>query len=198
MIIASDIDEVLADFLVMFLKYRNDTYGTDWRTEQFYTYVWSEVFGESKERMYSILSDFFVSDHIRRIRPKRGAVAGIKELAREHTIYVTTSRPRIIAPMTEQWLERHFPNCFTRVFFSNQPAYGSFGATKGEICHSIGADIFLDDQYSYCEECLKEGIEVILFDSPWNRELELPPHVTRVRTWGEATAAIKARDRKRR
>ena len=59
MLIAIDIDAVMADLLSMFLKYRNDKYHTAWRREEFYTYEWYKVFGDPKDEMYKILYDFW-------------------------------------------------------------------------------------------------------------------------------------------
>jgi len=185
MIIAIDIDAVLGDFLSQFLKYRNDTYGTNWRLDQFYTNVWATVFNESKEEMYSILSDFFNSEYIHDIKLIPGAKTGIDMLKREGlTLEVVTSRPRLIKRETYAWLDRYFPGEFTKVFFSNQPAYGSFGPTKGMICEEIGASFFIDDQYPYCEEVAQRGIHTFLFDCPWNQDIDLAPNIERVKSWG--------------
>lgn len=192
--IAIDIDAVLADFLSMFLKYRNDTYGTSWKRKQFYTYVWAEVFGESKEKMYSVLVDFFSSDYLRQIEPMPGAAKGVKEISKKNRLYIVTSRPRIIADITRDWLNKYFPEIFEKIYFSNQPAYGSFGSTKGEICHQTGADLFIDDQYKYCQECEKEGIKVLLFDNPWNKEDKLPKRIIRVFSWPEIVEIIKIKN----
>lgn len=190
MLIASDIDAVLGDFLSMYLKYRNDTYNTNWQRDQFYTYVWSEVFQESKEQMYSILSDFFHSDYINAIEPMPGAVEGIERIGKKNKILVVTSRPRLIADATYDWLNKYFPDKFEKVFFSNQPSYGSFGSTKGEICKQVRADMFIDDQFHYCDECNDEGVESLLYDNPWNQGVDLPKHITRVKNWGEIVKIV--------
>jgi 5'(3')-deoxyribonucleotidase len=192
MVIAIDIDAVLGDFLSQFLKYRNDTYGSSWKRDQFYTYVWSQVFKESKEQMYSIMSDFFNSDYIHEIKLMPGAKEGIDTLkTRGYTLDVVTSRPRLIKRETLKWLDQHFPGEFTRVYFSNQPAYGSFGPTKAMICEEIGAKFFIDDQYHYCEEVAKKGLQVFLFDNPWNQDIDLAPGIERIKTWNEIVSKIK-------
>lgn len=192
MMIAVDIDAVLADFLSKFLEYRNYIYHTNYVRDDFYTYIWAEVFGESKEQMYAILSDFFESGYVDQIKPMPGAVAGIGALEKQgHEVYVVTSRPRMIKDLTLRWLRKNFGNVFKAVFFSNQPAYGSFGPTKGEICRQIRAKVFIDDQLSYCRECLEEGRRVFLFDNPWNKDLDVPSGVIRAYSWPEIIENIK-------
>lgn len=192
MIIAIDIDAVLGDFLSQFLKYRNDTYGTQWKRTDFETYVWSQVFKESKEVMYSIMSDFFNSDYFPNIKLMPGAQEGIDALKeRGYTLDIVTSRPRLIKRETLRWLDENFPGEFTRVYFSNQPAYGSFGPTKAMVCEEIGASYFVDDQYQYCQEVAKKGIKVFLYDSPWNQDVDLDPGITRIKSWAEVVKKIK-------
>ncbi len=191
MVIAIDIDAVLGDFLSKFLEYRNDMYGTSWKIDQFYSYVWAEVFKESKEQMYSILTDFFESSYLDEIKPVAGAVEGVRKLKElGHTLDVITSRPRLIKDATNRWIRKHFHHAFNMVYFSNQPAYGSFGDTKGEICHEIRADLFIDDQYNYCQECMAEGIRVFIFDSPWNQNISLPKRILRVFSWKEIVEKV--------
>jgi len=186
MLIAIDIDAVLADFLSKFLEYRNKVYQTNFKRNDFYTYVWAEVFKESKEEMYAILSDFFESGYVNQIALISGAKKGIEELKKQgHTIDIVTSRPRFIKDLTLGWLKKNFGDSFKMVYFSNQPAYGSFGSTKGEICHQIKADLFIDDQLVYCKECIKENIKVFLFNNPWNKNIEIPKEITRVFSWAE-------------
>lgn len=186
MLIAIDIDAVLGDFLTKFLEYRNREYGTSWRREDFFSYVWADVFKESPDQMYAILADFFESQEIKEIEPVPGAVENIRYLKKIGAeLDVVTSRPRVIKDLTYEWLDRHFAGSFKRVYFSNQPAYGSFGETKGEICHEIRADLFIDDQYNFCDECYKEGVKVFIFDNPWNQGLVLPKGIERVFSWPE-------------
>ena len=96
MIIAIDIDAVLADFLSQFLQYRNDTYKTEHKREDFYTYEWYKVFAEPHDTMYKILYDFFNSEYMAKIEPMPGAIAGVNRLKREHTLNIVTSRPKMI------------------------------------------------------------------------------------------------------
>lgn len=195
MLIAIDIDAVLADFLSMFLQYRNDTYKTSFKREDFYTYEWYKVFAEPKDAMYKILYDFFNSEYLTKVEPMPGAIAGVNRLKREHRLDVVTSRPKIITEATFKWIHRFFPNVFSGVYFSNQPAYNSYGPRKGEICIDIGADLFIDDQFGYGKECVEAGILTFLYDSPWNQSVQLPDHMIRVKSWGDITDNVENIDK---
>jgi uncharacterized HAD superfamily protein len=187
MLIAIDIDAVLADLLSMFLRYRNDTYKTNFKREDFYTNEWYRVFAEPSDLLYKILYDFFKSEYMAKVEPVPGAIAGVNRLKNEHKLVIVTSRPKIIAEETFKWIHRFFPNAFSSIYFSNQPAYNSFGPHKGEICIDVGAELFIDDQFDYGTECAKAGILTFLYDSPWNQSVKLPENMVRVRSWGEVT-----------
>ena len=194
MLIAIDIDAVMADLLSMFLKYRNHKYGTKWRRDEFFTYEWYKVFEEPKDEMYKILYDFFHSEFMARIEPMPGAIVGVRHLHKSHKLDVITSRPRIIEAETRAWLDLYFPHTFEKIYFSNQPAFNSFGRHKGEICSDIDADLFIDDQYGYGVECAGKGILVFLFDNPWNQGVVLPPNMTRVHDWNEILKNVNSID----
>ena len=190
--IALDIDAVLADFLSEFLHWRNKRFGTRWQRQDFWSYDWHVVFAEERRTLNAVLFDFFHSREIARIRPMPGAQRAVKKLKNlGHELSVITSRPRLIADLTADWLERNFKSAFETVYFSNNPEWHSFGPDKGQIANAWGAELFVDDQSQYCRESAREGIPALLFDSPWNQKDELPENVYRVIVWRDAVRIVK-------
>lgn len=53
---------------------------------------------------------------------------------------------------------------------------------KSDICKKLGADLLVDDQLEHAEDCARVGIEVLLYNSPWNQGIPLCG-VTRVYSW---------------
>lgn len=190
--IAFDIDAVLADFLSEFLIWRNYRFNTRWRREDFWSYHWWEVFAEDERKMYEILFDFFNSKEIKKIEPMPGAKRGVRRLKkRGHQMCVVTSRPRLISELTQEWLVRHFDGCFDMVYYSNAPQWESYGPSKGEITHTWGGDLLVDDQIRFCREANDFDIPALLYDNPWNINDQLPESIYRVITWRDIKRVVK-------
>ena len=190
--IAIDIDAVLGDFLSEFLRWRNERFGTRWKRRDFWTYDWAQVFAEDRRTLNAVLFDFFNSREIVRIRPMPGSRRGVRKLKkRGHLLCVITSRPRLIADLTGDWIGRHFGAAFEMVYFSDNPEWHSPGLSKGEIARNWQSDIFIDDQMRFCRESAAFGIPALLFDNPWNRHDDLPEHVYRAITWGDVVGMVK-------
>jgi hypothetical protein len=73
----------------------------------------------------------------------------------------------------------------------------SIHQTKGELLKSLGAQYHIDDQPKHCISALQQGIQPLLFgDYSWNRSVELPEGIVRVKNWQEVTEYFNA-ERKR-
>lgn len=184
--IAIDIDDVLTDFLSEFLHWRNRRFGTRWQRQDFWSYDWVRVFAEDRQTLNAVLFDFFNSREIRKIAPMPGAKRGIKKLKkRGHHMSIVTSRPRLIAELTGDWLQRHFHDAFEMIYFSDNPEWNSPGLSKGQIADAWQADVLIDDQIRFCREAADHGVPALLFDNPWNRQEALVENIYRVITWGD-------------
>lgn len=72
MIIAIDVDEVLATLLNPVIDYHNDMYNTSLTREKFQSYNWWETWGGTKEEAIAKFYDFWETDYPNRIRPIEG------------------------------------------------------------------------------------------------------------------------------
>jgi uncharacterized HAD superfamily protein len=59
------------------------------------------------------------------------------------------------------------------------------GKSKGEICAEIGADYMIEDGPEYALDVASKGINVLLYDAPWNRKHVFPDNVKRIYSWSE-------------
>lgn len=183
--IALDFDDVVMEFNLGFLNFHNQNYGSNLTFEQLTNYDnWEVVYGTSKEEMINRARAFYHSPHHLEVLPVTGAKEVISSLAERHRLEIVTSRPETVREHVESWLERHLPNAFKQIHFTNgfAGASGSTKRAKSEICRSIGAIVFVDDSITHAKDVASTGIPVLLPDRPWNRE-GTPTGVTRVKTW---------------
>jgi 5'(3')-deoxyribonucleotidase len=190
MIIAIDVDEVLADLLSQFIKYHNNLYGTDLRREEFLTYNWWEVIGDGYANDKEKILSFFKSPDVDLIRPIVGAQDGVKELKKENDLVIVTSRHFSLSVLTEHWVKKYFPDSFSK-FYYTKSTVNQNTITKFDACRAAGAQLLIDDQFAFADEVADHDIKVLLFDQPWNRAY--PPHkcITRVSSWPDTIARIR-------
>ena len=188
MLIAVDIDEVLADFSRGLVEYYNKKHGlylpgfhetmTEWWQ------AWGETRAEAVERVY----EFVRSREIIELEPIPGSVAGIKELkALGHELIVVTGRPIESMDETWAWLEVYYPGAFRRAYSTDFHiiSQDKDRENKGDICARRGVKLLIDDFYDYCREASERGVPSLLFTTPWNRHLQLPADISRVNSWPE-------------
>ncbi len=92
---------------------------------------------------------------------------------------IVTSRQLLVADMTKEWVEIHYPGIFSQILLGNH--YGRTGAkrSKPDMCRDIGAVAIIDDAIEYALQCSSVVNKVLLFgDYAWNREkVTLPSNV---------------------
>ncbi len=188
--IAIDIDEVLAQFLQGVIDYHNHTYKTNLVADQFKSYYFWETWGGTREQAIKKVADFSKSDFYTNIKPVDGAQEAIQTLKQNHSLFVVTARPETMEKETLSWLNRHFPDCFQEVVFTNHWADGCEAISKGDVCDRFGAELHIEDNIDYAKECLNGKRHVLLMDQPWNQSNSLPDGVTRVFSWEEILKLI--------
>jgi len=188
MIVGVDLDEVLANFVPCLLNFHNKKYGTDLTREQVHTYDLWKVWGGTIEEAIRKVREFYQSDEFRQILPVNGSQEGIDVLREKNELVVITSRPHDIKEETRAWLDQYFPGKFLQVYHTNDWAPAGSGKRKTEkpdICHNLGAGIFIEDNIEYAIACAEKGVRAFLLDCPWNQADSLPERVTRVKSWRE-------------
>ena len=185
--IALDFDDVVMNFNSGFVNFHNLSYGTNLTYEELVRYDdWEVVYGCSKEAMVERAREFYRSPHHLEVVPILGAVEAILKLASRHRLEIVTSRPETVREQVLTWLNRHLPETFKEIHFTNGFAgmAGSIKRAKSEICREIGAHAFVDDALTHAEDVARAGIPVLLPDRPWNRD-RTPDGVIRVKTWDD-------------
>lgn len=190
MLVATDIDEVLADFTSAFCEYHNDKYNTSLKRKDFFSYKFTDVYKITRDDVNERLLDFFKTDYFKNIKPIEGAYESIQKIRENHGVIIITSRPHVIADDTNEWIVKHFPGCFSKIYYSYQPNFSCGKFNKYEICKDKGVELFIDDQLKYGINAAKAGIKTLLYDCPWNQEQELPENLIRVKNWQEIVKEV--------
>ncbi|MBI5803928.1 hypothetical protein HY450_01660 [Candidatus Pacearchaeota archaeon] len=189
--IAVDVDEVLASLIDAVLKYYNNLNGTCFAREDFKSYNWWDVLGREKEEVVSMYYDFWKSPYSEDINPVRGSLFGIDSLSRKNKIISVTSRQFDFITQTKRWIEQHYYNKIQEVYFTNELSNNKSGSfTKSEICLREGVDLLIDDHVRHAVDCAEHGIDVLIMNSPWNRNFEDTDKIKRVYLWEDVVSRI--------
>ena len=86
---------------------------------------------------------------------------------------------------------------FSSIHFGNHWALEGISQRKVDLCQSVSADVLIDDNPVYAEECSAAGVRVLLFDwegsYPWAADKHTRASnglVTRVFNWEQAEREI--------
>ena len=138
---------------------------------------WSEV--EEK---------IFYQQNIERIVKKLNPIEGEKEYIDKlkqdgHKIYIITGRDNgeYSNPydMTKDWLDK-FGIYYDKLILTN--AYKNDKHGKSEKCIENNVDIMIDDSVNICMDSINYGIETLIMDTPYNRQVN---NIKRVHSWKE-------------
>lgn len=90
-----------------------------------------------------------------------------------------------------------FSQIFSSIHFGNHWALEGISQRKVDLCQSVSADVLIDDNPVYAEECSAAGVRVLLFDwegsYPWAADKHTKASnglVTRVFNWEQAEREI--------
>ncbi len=190
-ITAVDIDEVLFPLIDYYLAFYNRNNGTNYKREDVWTYDLERVFRKTKEEVLSDLDLFYQSADFLKMPLIPGAKAGLKILRRKSDLVGITARPDHTKNHTIYSLECNFPAAISRTYFTGEMNRRKNGneRTKAEICADIKATRILEDSLRNALECAALGMEVYLFECPWNirdRPKTFPENVRIVKSWQKA------------
>ncbi len=190
--IAIDLDEVLADYVNTFLDYHNATYKTSFNKQQIKEYAWWKLFNCTKEEIIKRAYNFYETKYFRNLRPIRGSIEAVSILARNHNLSVITSRPSDIKQETLTWLNRYFPQKFSEVYFTNEWSKSDLNTNdhkKSDLCKKLEIPVIIEDAPETSMECAESGMQVLLYDCPWNKKIQ-HPKIQRIKSWPEALREI--------
>jgi len=184
MIIGFDLDDILLDFQDTLRGYHNIQYGTNYKREDDNVWNlwerWSCTPEDSKQRVF----DFYEHEMHLNALPIYGSMEGINTLKNNNELFVITARPESMKEKTLEWLNKHFPQAFQQVVFTNLFYGDGNKRNKSDVCKELGVEIFVEDALHNAYDVAEAGIPVLLLDAPWNQS-EVKPPITRVYSWEE-------------
>jgi uncharacterized HAD superfamily protein len=186
-----DMDEVIAHFLPAFIEFHNQTYQTNLKISQFHSYQFWEVINETPKESIQKVYAFHKTPYFKNIQPLNDALIAIPKLKQQYELTVITSRQKDVQKQTEQWIEKHFPNMFSGIYFSNHNTLSQQKQqSKSEICEQLGIQTMIEDCLEYAEDCAQKNIQVFLINKPWNQSENKSKHIQRVSDWSQIIDAL--------
>lgn len=188
--IGVDVDEIIADTLNALIRFHNEAYGTNLKKSDFFSYECHEVWGGTNEEAIAKWFEFFETEYFVAIEPLAGALPGLMALKEHgHELFAITARQHFIADRTKNWINTHFPDIFSGISFGNRCGIEGVRKTKSAMCAELGITVLIEDDLHHAMDCSQHGIEVLLFDYPWNQR-ELPAHTYRVFSWDDVIRIV--------
>lgn len=188
--VAIDIDDVLAGNAVEFVAYSNKKWGTNLTVDD-YNEHWARVWGVDNNEVERRAAMMHREGLVRSYRPTSNAYEVLKQISRNHTLYIATSRRLQMRDDTLEWISLHFPKIFDDAVIYFAGIWDTVGEnahmqTKADLVMSISADVLIDDQPKHCNAVAATGRRAILFgDYAWNRSESILPNVVRCADWRE-------------
>ena len=158
MLIALDLDGTIRDFIGELNYYYDLDFPNETRSEVVKTW--------ELENSYSIGKKIYDYAFVKRgceimttARIYMGAVAFVKELAKNHEIVLATSQRNMACKLgTLEWINKY-----------DLPHVGIFFSDKKEL---LRADILIDDYHKNLNAFAETGRKAICINRPWNQHVE--------------------------
>jgi uncharacterized HAD superfamily protein len=183
--IGIDLDDTLSNSREKMIEFHNKIYGTHFKLADIKTYNLWEDWGGTLETTIEELEKFHHAKYGDKIMPLEGAKEVLTKLKKNNELYVITARANDVKKITEDWINKYFPNIFSKIYFTNEFPHGVAEITKKKICDTLDIDIFIEDNLEFALECAEPNRKVFLIDHPWNQTDKLPTNIKRVHSWKE-------------
>jgi len=177
--ICVDIDGTVTD-PYCYLDYFNRYFDKNVMPEDFMHYRLDIVYNVSRDEMMEFYRTNGRQMHLE-ASVQKDAHDILWELYKSHNVYFVTARYKEMEDITIEWMNK---NSLPPV-----KVYSLGSHYKVEAAKQLECDIFLEDNPENASQLAGEGINVLLVDTNYNRELEMD-NVKRVFSWEEIKAAV--------
>lgn len=179
--IGIDIDEVVVDFIKIYLDVVNNNLNSNYSFEDVKTYNLWENFDISYEKAVDFFDILFDSKEFENIDFVENAKNSLVDIKKNHELLFITARPIKVKSKTLNFFNNHFPDNNFNFIFSEED-FRNF--KKSEICLKENINLMIEDNSKYALDCAEKSIKVILLDKPWNQGVE-HKNIIRVNSWKE-------------
>ena len=167
-----DIDGVISDFVKTFSELVEIRYDVKLNEAEIYCHDLNLVLGITKNERNQLITETLRKD----LPLNHGAKATLERLSSEgHKICLLTARSGVPVEVTKDWLKRN-----------SIPYTELFQLSEGEKYHAnVSLDLIVED-------CLQDALEwsqkvknILVYDHPWNKTLNVKNLIKRVYSWDE-------------
>ena len=179
--IALDVDGVLADLVGTLLQVYEEKTGIRVERDEVDSWEFWRRYGLSRQGFIQLLIKTW--SRWREIKPTEDDLAeDVKLLNRLGHVDIVTQRPSKTIPYVKEWLRYH--NVSYRNFTWVPPK-----STKA----SLGYHVYIDDSPKLAEELVRLGKPMLLYDQPWNREVNEAKTLRRVYSLDDCVRLLEER-----
>ncbi len=180
--IAIDIDEVVVGFVEKYMEFMEGKGIKRVCYDDIDCFDLWDVFDIKKETFIELLDEYNCSKYFEEIEFIKGAREGVVFLKDNFDIYFITARPKSVSKKTRNFIFEEFGILGNKVIFSGD----NFGGNKrkDEICKDMGIELIIEDNGSNSLDYVKNGLNVLLLDKPWNQKFE-HKNIIRCFSWNE-------------
>lgn len=175
--IGVDLDGIIADVDPVFRFYIKKLLDREVPQQEIISYQYEDCLGLTKEQMKKLWDLFINGNGWEKIPIIEGAIPSLKKLSQQHQLFIITSRPVEFEAVTQKWLmDNNVPH--TKLIMTG-------GKSKARVAQQLAITHFIEDRLEFALELAREGIEVFLFDYPWNQTDEKYSRLHRISGWEE-------------
>ncbi|MFD0675230.1 hypothetical protein [Cohnella sp. GCM10027633] len=169
--IVVDLDNTLLDATTPHLKYYNLASGLNFTKEDVIEFYIYRLYNWNKEERDRIYYEHGYNIHWESV-PYLMSIETLNQLFMQHHITIMTARPSHYRDVTVKWLEYYGAKYHDLVFTESK--YSEF--------RNIEADVLVDDAPHYAMEFSQVGTPVILFNQPYNDQID-NEYIYRATSW---------------
>jgi hypothetical protein len=168
-----DIDGVIADFSQALLETIKKNYGLALNKTDIYCFDLNVVLGLPKSEGKQLIVEVLQKD----LPLNTGAKETLEQLSREgHSIHLLTSRYDVLRDVTQSWLkEKGIP--YTQLHLLN--------VGKKYLAKVDPLDLIVEDSLEEALGWTQKVKNVLVYDQPWNKTLNVRNLTKRVYNWDE-------------
>lgn len=173
-----DIDGVIANFTEPLLETIKEKYGLTLKVTDIYTFDLRIVLGITKAEGIQLITETLKKD----LPLNSGAKETLEQLSREgHSIYLLTGRYDHLRELTQTWLkEKGVP--YTQLHLLN--------IGEKYLANVDSLDLIVEDSLEEALEWTRKVRNVLVYDQPWNRTLNVKNLTKRVYNWNQIYSEI--------
>jgi len=174
--IGVDIDGVIADFVTAFRKLVEKRYDVSLSENDIYAHDLFLVLGVPEQEAKELIRETLVT----KLKLVPNAKKSLAYLSRYHKIFVITARPKDLLEQTRKWLKSNGISYHEIVHQNEGEKHGS----------KLKLDVIIEDNLTEAIRWKGKAKNVLVFDHPWNKSLNVRRLITRVRSWEDIVRFI--------